>query len=70
MKKETIKDIFTISGIKTSARNDGDVDLTVTLKTQIGPALVQEAIASLMPLHNREVNVSFDLRQMEIGGAK
>jgi hypothetical protein len=61
-----MKEIFTISGISSSVRKDGDIDVKVHLTTQVSPAYAGTLLEKLTPLAHRFVVARLENQQQEL----
>lgn len=61
-----MKEIFTLTGLSSKARKDGDTDITVVLKTQVSPDYAGTLLAKLTPHAHRFVIATIEKQQSEI----
>lgn len=61
-----MKDIFILTGLSSTVRKDGDVDVRVHLTTQVSPSLAGFLLEKLTPHAHRFCVVKIEKQQSEI----
>ena len=61
-----MKEIFLMHSLKTNVMKDGDTEIILTLKTQVGPGTMPAIYDKLVTMAHQQVMASINLVQAEI----